>query len=147
LVHNFFVLGNFRLVEWKSFDVRPIIEEANENAPAFSRIFKEMILFASADKPLPRAGKGTVQFKAAISLYAPEIESMYVCPLIALFRLMIHGRYDTMEEQISAIDLIEPPVVWEVAPIDEWLLRLAANVSNFPDMSSTVDLRHQGFDR
>jgi hypothetical protein len=59
-----------------SFDVRPIIEEANQNAPAFSRIFKEMILFTSSDKPLPRSGKGTVQRKAAITLYATEIESM-----------------------------------------------------------------------
>ncbi|KAJ7799646.1 hypothetical protein B0H14DRAFT_2616857 [Mycena olivaceomarginata] len=45
----------------------PIIEEANENTPAFSRSFKEMILIASLDKPLPRAGKGTVQSKAAIN--------------------------------------------------------------------------------
>jgi hypothetical protein len=35
-----------------------------------------MILFASRDKPLPRAGKGTVMRKAAIDLYAPEIEAM-----------------------------------------------------------------------
>jgi hypothetical protein len=57
---------------------RPIVEEANMIAPAFSRIFKEMILFASRDKPLPRAGKGTVMRKAALSLYEPEIESMCV---------------------------------------------------------------------
>ncbi|KAJ7339755.1 hypothetical protein DFH08DRAFT_915701 [Mycena albidolilacea] len=71
-VHDATQLDELRNKIW------PIIEEANENAPAFSRIFKEMILIASADKPLPRAGKGTVQFKAAISLYAPEIESLYV---------------------------------------------------------------------
>ncbi|KAJ6553164.1 hypothetical protein B0H19DRAFT_901881, partial [Mycena capillaripes] len=52
----------------------PAIEEANEIAPAFSRIFKEMILFSYPDKPLPRAGKGTVIPKAAITLYATEIE-------------------------------------------------------------------------
>ncbi|KAJ7318575.1 hypothetical protein DFH08DRAFT_1036386 [Mycena albidolilacea] len=60
-VHNVTQLAELRNKIW------PIIEEANENAPAFSRIFKEMILIASLDKPLPRAGKGTVQSKAAIS--------------------------------------------------------------------------------
>jgi hypothetical protein len=55
-----------------------MIEQANDIAPAFSRIFKEMILFTSPDKPLPRAGKGTVLRKAAIALYASEIDSMYV---------------------------------------------------------------------
>ncbi|KAJ7347323.1 hypothetical protein DFH08DRAFT_618412, partial [Mycena albidolilacea] len=123
-VHNATQLAELRNKIW------PIIEEANENAPAFSRIFKEMILIASSDKPLPRAGKGTVQSKAAIIIYAPEIESLY----------------NTMEEQISAIDVIEPPAVWRAAPIEEWLLRLAGNVCNCATMSSTVDLRQQGFD-
>ncbi|KAJ7803719.1 hypothetical protein B0H14DRAFT_2613093 [Mycena olivaceomarginata] len=59
-VHNVTQLAEPRNKIW------PIIEEANENAPAFSRIFKEMILIASLDKPLPRPGKGTVQSKAAI---------------------------------------------------------------------------------
>ncbi|KAJ7794428.1 Alpha/Beta hydrolase protein [Mycena olivaceomarginata] len=123
-VHNATQLAELRNKIW------PIIEEANENAPAFSRIFKEMILIASSDKPLPRAGKGTVQSKAAIILYAQEIESLY----------------NTMEEQISAIDVIEPPAVWRAAPIEEWLLRLAGNVCNCATMSSTVELRQQGFD-
>jgi hypothetical protein len=55
---------------------RPIVEEANRVAPAFSRIFKEMILIASADKPLPRAGKGTVMRKAALVQYQTEIDNM-----------------------------------------------------------------------
>ena len=45
-------------------------------APAFSRIFKEMILVASKDKPLPRAGKGTVMRKAALAEYQNEIDEM-----------------------------------------------------------------------
>ncbi|KAG6834086.1 hypothetical protein H0H93_012056, partial [Arthromyces matolae] len=44
-----------------------VIEEANKVAPAFSRLFKEMILFTSKDKPLPRTGKGTVMRKAALN--------------------------------------------------------------------------------
>lgn len=59
-------------------DNRPIVEEANKVAPAFSRIFKEMILIASQDKPLPRAGKGTVMRKASLAEYRDEIDEMYV---------------------------------------------------------------------
>ncbi|KAJ7807640.1 hypothetical protein B0H13DRAFT_2482908 [Mycena leptocephala] len=104
----------------------PVIEEANQSAPAFSRIFKEMILFASADKPLPRAGKGTVLRKAAITLYAPEIESIY----------------NTVEEQISLIELIEPPPVWEAALIEAWLLKLGGKICN-----STISPRRRQFVR
>ncbi|KAJ7339194.1 hypothetical protein DFH08DRAFT_748571, partial [Mycena albidolilacea] len=123
-VRNAIELAELRNKIW------PIIEEANQNAPAFSRIFKEMILFTSSDKPLPRSSKGTVQRKAAITLYATEIESIY----------------NTVEEQISAIDTIEPPVVWEVNLIHDWILELAGNVCNSATMSSKVDLRQQGFD-
>jgi acyl-CoA synthetase (AMP-forming)/AMP-acid ligase II len=45
---------------------RPAVEHANADAPAFARIWKEMILFASPDKPLPRAAKSTVNRKAAL---------------------------------------------------------------------------------
>ena len=55
---------------------RSIIEDANAIAPAFSRIYKEMILFTAKDKPLPRAGKGTVLRKATLDIYAPEIDAM-----------------------------------------------------------------------
>lgn len=47
-------------------------------APAFSRIYKEMILIASKDKPFPRVGKGTVMKKAAVVLYQNEIDEMLV---------------------------------------------------------------------
>ena len=56
--------------------VRPVVEEANKDAPNFSRIFKEMTLVTSADKPMLRAGKGTVTKKATINLYEPEIDAL-----------------------------------------------------------------------
>ncbi|KIK57239.1 hypothetical protein GYMLUDRAFT_247199 [Collybiopsis luxurians FD-317 M1] len=55
----------------------PVVEEANKIAPAFSRIYKEMTIFSSSEKPLPRVGKGTVARKAAIALYASEIDKLY----------------------------------------------------------------------
>jgi hypothetical protein len=53
---------------------RPIIDEANRVAPEFDRIFKEMILITSKDKPLPRTGKDTVMRKMALKAYDDEIE-------------------------------------------------------------------------
>jgi hypothetical protein len=51
----------------------PAVEEANRTAPAFARIFKEMILAISPRKPLPRAAKSTVNRRAAVVLYDEEI--------------------------------------------------------------------------
>ena len=55
---------------------RPLIEMANEVAPAFAKIFKEMIIIADPDKPLPRAAKGNVSRKLALQLYDEEIEKL-----------------------------------------------------------------------
>ncbi|EPQ53300.1 acetyl-CoA synthetase-like protein [Gloeophyllum trabeum ATCC 11539] len=54
----------------------PAVEEANDTAPAFSRIFKEMILVTSPWKPMMRAPKGTVMRKATLNEYAQEIEDL-----------------------------------------------------------------------
>ncbi|KAF8055431.1 hypothetical protein FPV67DRAFT_1680266 [Lyophyllum atratum] len=48
---------------------------SGEGPPMFSRIFKEMILVASKDKPLPRTGEGTVTRKMALKAYDNEIEA------------------------------------------------------------------------
>ncbi|KAJ6611012.1 hypothetical protein B0H10DRAFT_1953401 [Mycena sp. CBHHK59/15] len=92
----------------------PMIEEANKIAPAFSRIFKEMIIATSVDKPFPRAGKGTVMRKAAISLHALEIEALY----------------DTIETQMNITDTLKSPPTWETTAIQGWLLEIAADLSN-----------------
>ena len=55
---------------------RPIIEEANRIAPAFAKIFKEMIIVTEPDRPLPRAGKGTVIRKQALEVYEKEVNDL-----------------------------------------------------------------------
>lgn len=57
---------------------RPLVEEANKISPAFSRIFKEMILITAPNKPLPRVGKGSVARKEALALYETEIKNLSV---------------------------------------------------------------------
>ncbi|KAJ6483120.1 putative aminoadipate reductase [Mycena sanguinolenta] len=107
----------------------PIVEEANQVAPAFSRIFKEMIIFTAAEKPMLRTGKGTVMRKATLKIYSPEIETLY----------------NVVEEKAS-VDTSKVPAAWEPPLIRRWLLELAAELTDLPQISVETDLFHQGFD-
>ncbi|KAF8190188.1 acetyl-CoA synthetase-like protein [Pholiota molesta] len=88
-----------------------IVEEANRVAPAFSKVFKELILITDASKPLPRAGKGTVMRKAALSLYHDEIEALY-----------------------ASID-VPPPPAWDKEQTEKWLKQQIEDV--LPDITLT----------
>lgn len=58
-------------------DIWSKVEEANSAAPGHGRLGRDKIILANSEKPFPRAGKGTVQRKAAIMLYQDEIEAIY----------------------------------------------------------------------
>ncbi|KII85651.1 hypothetical protein PLICRDRAFT_44986 [Plicaturopsis crispa FD-325 SS-3] len=117
-------LAEFRNKIWSA------VEEANENAPAFSRIFKEMIIPVRSDKPLPRSVKGTVARKLAIKLYEPEIEALY----------------DTIEAAATAAQAVEPPRTWSEVDIEHFLVEHAKDINQGHDVQPTVDLFEQGFD-
>ena len=55
----------------------PTLEEANRLCPAHARISKSHILFTKPDKPMSRAGKGTVQRRFTIENYSDELENLY----------------------------------------------------------------------
>nr|KAI5459480.1 hypothetical protein BGZ63DRAFT_491818 [Mariannaea sp. PMI_226] len=55
----------------------PHLTEANKEAPKFGRIPKELILFATQNKPFLRAGKGTIQRQLTILEYQEEIDDTY----------------------------------------------------------------------
>ncbi|KAI2464413.1 putative NRPS-like enzyme [Annulohypoxylon bovei var. microspora] len=55
----------------------PSVEEANKTAPAHARIEKTMILVTTADRPLIRAGKGTIQRSASLAQYVADIDKLY----------------------------------------------------------------------
>ena len=57
--------------------VWPIIQRANESTVKHGRIAKDFVFFTKPEKPLPRAGKGTVQRAASNKLYADEIDQLY----------------------------------------------------------------------
>lgn len=55
----------------------PSIETANQTCPSFGRIHRNMVTFTTAEKPMLRAGKGTVQRKLSTDMYAAELNALY----------------------------------------------------------------------
>ncbi|KAI5919523.1 hypothetical protein F4810DRAFT_724576 [Camillea tinctor] len=55
----------------------PTINEANRAAPKFGRVPRELIIFATKEKPFLRASKGTIQRRLTIMAYEKEIDKMY----------------------------------------------------------------------
>jgi thioester reductase-like protein/acyl-CoA synthetase (AMP-forming)/AMP-acid ligase II len=117
-------LAEFRNRVWSE------VEEANQEAPAFSRIFKEMILVTRSDKPMLRAGKGTVNKKATVKLYEEEIDTLY----------------QTVEGSAKAGNDVPLPTSWTAEDVEEWLKVHAAAVNADKAVDPDADLFAQGFD-
>lgn len=58
-------------------EIWPTIEKANEAGLSGARISKDKILFTSREKPMLRAGKGSVQRKLTIDAYQLELDALY----------------------------------------------------------------------
>ncbi|KAG2050383.1 putative aminoadipate reductase [Suillus hirtellus] len=108
----------------------PDIEDANKEAPAFSRIFKEMILVTRSGKPMLRAGKGTVTKKATMKLYEEEINAIYE---------KVAG------STRAGID-VPLPTSWTAEDVERWLMVYAAVVNADKEVDPDRDLFTQGFD-
>ncbi|KAI4184413.1 MAG: hypothetical protein LQ346_006125 [Caloplaca aetnensis] len=55
----------------------PTVSEANRHAPSHARVTKSHILFVSPQKPMMRAGKGTIQRAGTLKAYQQEIDALY----------------------------------------------------------------------
>ncbi|EIW76878.1 acetyl-CoA synthetase-like protein [Coniophora puteana RWD-64-598 SS2] len=117
-------VAKFRNLIW------PAVEEANKDAPAFSRIFKEMILVTNPDKPMLRAGKGTVNKKATIKLYESEIDDLY----------------ETILASTSAGTDVPLPESWTPEVVEPWIQTHITHVNNEKEANPDVDFFAQGFD-
>lgn len=139
-----FASGARALILW----CRPLVEEANHLGPAFARVFKETILVSYPDKPLPRAGKGTVQRKLALDLYADEIEKLYVIILETpdIARDACDSRYQTLEDSTDARG-ISPPRSWCPEDVEDWLLSHAASLNEGVAPPPDSEIFLHGFDR
>ncbi|KII87501.1 hypothetical protein PLICRDRAFT_257848 [Plicaturopsis crispa FD-325 SS-3] len=108
----------------------PFVERANEEAPAFSRIFKEMIIATDLSRPMLRTPKGTVMRKATMKLYEQDIEALY----------------QTVEESATAGLAVEPPKSWTRVDVETWLAAHATDIQDGQAISTDTDLFEQGFD-
>ncbi|KAF9078805.1 hypothetical protein BDP27DRAFT_1310201 [Rhodocollybia butyracea] len=122
-VNNDAEVSKFRNLIW------PVVEEANRIAPAFSRIFKEMILVVDPKKPLPRVGKGTVARKAALALYDSEIDKLY----------------ETVDSNTGG-NSVEPPESWKAVDLHPWLVDQISDILSTEAPPATADLFDHGFD-
>jgi len=104
------------------------VDEANRPAPAFARLFKETVIFTDPTRPLPRAAKGTIVRKQAISLYEADINALYI----------------TLDDSSSVRD-IPAPLFWTVPHVLTWLTKHATELNEGKCPSLTGDLFEQGF--
>lgn len=58
-------------------EIWPTIQSANNASRAVARIAKGMVTFTSPEKPMLRAGKGTVRRRMTISLYREELDAVH----------------------------------------------------------------------
>ncbi|KAI3612070.1 nonribosomal peptide synthetase [Moniliophthora roreri] len=119
-------LSKFRNLVWD------VVDRSNAIAPAFSRIYKEMIIMTTPDRPLPRTVKDSVIRKAAIKNYERDIEELY----------------STIESNAGhSSSGIEPPVSWGADKLKEWLMAQAKDITSKPDdLTPEMNLFDWGFD-
>ncbi|KAJ3756239.1 hypothetical protein EV360DRAFT_85137 [Lentinula raphanica] len=129
LVHSVDVTDEAEISKFRNA-IWPIVKEANRVSPAFSKIYKEMILVVKPGKPLPRVGKGTVAKKAAMALYEAEINEIY----------------DAVEMN-SGRDSIQPPASWNAADLETWSVDEVSDILfSDPPSVKAADLFKSGMD-
>lgn len=82
-------------------EIWPLVEKANKQSPSHGRIQRDMVLFTTPDRPMPRAGKGTVQRQAAVHLYKADLDNLYASSKTGL---PAEGGIKTIGETVGASD-------------------------------------------
>ncbi|KAL3465624.1 hypothetical protein BJX64DRAFT_50149 [Aspergillus heterothallicus] len=110
----------------------PSIEEANAVCPAHARIAKTHILFTKRDKPMLRAGKGTIQRAGSLALYEEEIDALYA-DADRLSQNHSDGKYDKLTyEQLSDPEALKECIRQTMLDITAWgEEKLISNTDNF----------------
>ncbi|CAJ2510882.1 Uu.00g065070.m01.CDS01 [Anthostomella pinea] len=109
---------------WKS------VQEANQAAPAHARVEKALILVTYPDRPLIRAGKGTIQRSASLAQYTAEIDRLYANADLAL------------EDDVAA-SLVDPTDVEETAV---FIRDTVQSITGWQGLDESVDFFAHGMD-
>lgn len=89
-------------------DIWPTIKKANKQSPSHGRIQRDMVLFTTADRPMPRAGKGTVQRQATVHLYKADLDNLYASSKTAL---VTQNGIRPTGETLSALDTVHSIII------------------------------------
>ena len=114
-------------------DIWPAVVKANIDCPAHGRIMKNFVVFTKPEKPLPRAGKETVQRYVALKLYADEFKALYA-PTVPIT--------SGVSEAVKELENVEP------APdeLQAGLFRVISSNSYLTGLTYTADLFECGLD-
>lgn len=107
----------------------PAVRTANTRCPAHARVSKARILFTSPDMPMLRAGKGTVQRKGTLNLYAQIIDDLYT---------KTHQQPSTLDA--SSLD------VSDSSAVTESVRKLVLDITEWPDVRQDDDFFALGMD-
>ncbi|KAI0691830.1 hypothetical protein BC835DRAFT_1278821 [Cytidiella melzeri] len=102
----------------------PTVDKMNRYAPQHSRLFKEMILVSSPNKPFTFTAKGTPRRYAVLDEYAPEIDALYAA----------------VEESTQAD--IPSPQLWDSAGTTEFVRTVVNKVLSRPVSDSQDIFQH-----
>ncbi|KAE8259245.1 hypothetical protein A4X13_0g1140 [Tilletia indica] len=69
--------GDHAAAEAARNEIWPTIEKVNKTLPDFAQLFKNMIIFTTPDRPVPRADKGSPKRQVALNIYDTDIEALY----------------------------------------------------------------------
>ena len=104
----------------------PTIQEANKQCPAHARVMKSRILFTTPEKPMSRAGKGTVQRKATLASYSAEIDALY-------------SDADNMRDREAFVKL-------DINNLEQSVLQIITSTSSIAELRAEDDLFSRGMD-
>jgi thioester reductase-like protein len=124
--------------------VWPSIQEANKAAPAHARIEKAMILPMSPEKPVIRAGKGTIQRAATVQQYSAELDKLYRNADMDFDQTPDHIERSITIQGIDAISQIVRTIVaqtLEKTEVDDYDNLFAIGADSLQALSITRKLR------
>ncbi|CAI7663889.1 unnamed protein product [Penicillium manginii] len=113
----------------------PSIEEANAVCPAHAQILRTHILFTVPEKPMSRAGKGTIQRTATLASYESELDALY-------------ADADSLGTVSIADDPFSPGRLKDVEELAVFIRQVLISVTGWSEnqVDSATNFFHLGFD-
>ena len=111
----------------------PSIETANQDCPAHARIAKTHILFTSLQKPMLRAGKGTIQRAGTLRLYIDELNRLY-------------ADADTLSARLDGEDFEGSIEFNDLDAILQFVRKTILSITNWQELNNDDDVFALGMD-